>query len=252
MKNRLISISLLLASLPLYSLADSQLSDNLVIESKQLGYELQYRVYLPPAYEQLDRLPVIYITDGQWYIAGGQMVSVLDQEIESGRIEPVIAVFVDNRDPHNLADNRRNRQFFCNQQYADFYRNELIPHIDSQYKTQGSRDGRVILGLSFGGLNSACFALQADDSFVGIAMQSPANHPVTDLFDRYRAADNRDLKFFLSHGQPNDNTASTRAFYRLLQELEHDVTYYQVNEGHNWRNWQPLLDEVLLTFFATE
>ena len=28
--------------------------------------------------------------------------------------------------------------------------------------------------------------------------------------------------------------------------------YHEVNEGHDWDNWGPLLDDVLHTFFPTE
>ena len=40
--------------------------------------------------------------------------------IAAGKIEPLIAVFLDNRDPANLAENRRNPQFFCNRKFIRF------------------------------------------------------------------------------------------------------------------------------------
>ena len=39
---------------------------------------------------------------------------------------------------------------------------------------------------------------------------------------------------------------------RTLQDKGYDLTYVKVREGHDWKNWKPLLDDVLLTFFATE
>ena len=110
----------------------SQLSDNIRIESKTLGYSLQYRVYTPTGMKKTDKLPTIYLADGQWYLSSGDMAKVLDDEISSGRIKPVIAIFVDNRNPDNLEENRRNKQFFCNEKYVSFYKDELLPNIKNR------------------------------------------------------------------------------------------------------------------------
>jgi len=106
--------------IPYAANADSTLTDNIRISSDPLGYDLQYRVYLPDGYQSLENLPVMYVTDGQGYIRRGRMPVVLDRLIRAERIEPVIAVFVDPRDPDNNDINRRNQQFFCNPGYFSF------------------------------------------------------------------------------------------------------------------------------------
>ena len=226
------------------------LSTNLRIDSKKLGYALQYRVYTPPGYESLSDLPVLYITDGQWYIESGKVHDVMDQLISDGKMQPAIAVFVDNRDPDNLSNNRRNSQFFCNRRYAAFFEEELIPHIDATYRTASDRASRVILGLSFGGLNAACFGLQAHDSFEGIAMQSPAMHPVPRLFSSYEEQEKLPLDIFLSSGTQKDNEERTRQFKRILEEKGYELKYIEVPYGHNWQNWKPLIDDVLMHYFG--
>jgi len=228
------------------------LTDNRIISSFALEYDLQYRVYLPEGYETLENLPVIYITDGQWYIGGGDMPAKIDEEILEGRIEPVIAVFIDNRDPHNLRDNRRNYQFFCNKDYVRFFGEELIPEIDGDFKTHADRESRVILGLSFGGLNSACFGVYAYPIFAGIAMQSPALHPVRNLYDMYSQAGKLPIKIFISSGSVNDNTQANRRWHKHLKEIGYDVEYREIRQGHNWKNWRPLLDDVLQTYFSVQ
>ncbi len=223
------------------------LSDNQVITSKSLGYDLQYRVYSPPG-EHSD-LPVLYVTDGQWYIEPGGLHEELDRLIAKGAIEPVLAVFVDNRDPHDLGTNRRNAQFFCYDNYIAFYRDELVPHIEKTHPVKQDRSARTILGLSFGGLNSACFGLLAHDTFRGIAMQSPALHPIRDMHDLWRNMPKKDLQIFLSTGTIRDNEASTRAFERILSRKGYDMKYIEVEAGHDWRNWKPLLDDVAKAFY---
>lgn len=233
--------------------AQGTLSPNRIITSDILGYALQYRVYTPPGYTDLADLPAIYVVDGQWYIDSGEMPQLMDDLIAQGAMQPAIAVFVDNRDPNNLSDNRRNRQFFCNPRYARFFEDELIPEIDRTYRTAMDRSARVTVGLSFGGLNAACFGLLAHDTFAGIAMQSPAMHPVPALLQAYQDSTTLPLNLFLSSGTFNDNEARTRRFRNLLQAKGYDLTYREVPFAHNWRNWKPLLDDILLHYFpATE
>jgi enterochelin esterase-like enzyme len=231
--------------------AAGKLSDDIRISSDALGYDLQYRVYVPEGVRRNAKLPTLYITDGQWYISRGKLPELLDKEIGAGNIEPVLVVFVDSRNPDNLQQNRRNQQFFCNPRYVEFFTNELLPTVDGNYPASAARDDRVILGLSFGGRNSACFGLMAYDSFAGIAMQSPANSEMVDeLRFQYMAQDKLPIKIFMSVGTQNDNTQAGRQFMELLKFQEYDLTYREVNEGHDWDNWGPLLDDVLYTFFS--
>jgi enterochelin esterase-like enzyme len=233
--------------------ADGKLSDDIRIFSDSLGYDLQYRVYEPEGMRRNSELPALYITDGQWYISRGELPALLDREIAAGNIEPVLVVFVDSRNPDNLQQNRRNQQFFCNPRYVDFFTDELLPTIDKEYPSSAMRDDRVILGLSFGGRNSACFGLMAYDSFAGIAMQSPANSEMVDeLRFQYMAQEKLPLKFFMSVGTVNDNTQAGRQLMETLKFQGYDLTYREVNEGHDWDNWGALLDDVLYTFFPTE
>ena len=233
--------------------ADGKLSDNIRIFSDSLGYDLQYRVYEPEGMRRNSELPALYITDGQWYISRGELPALLDGEIAAGNIEPVLVVFVDSRNPDNLQQNRRNQQFFCNPRYVDFFTDELLPTIDKEFPSSAVRDDRVVLGLSFGGRNSACFGLMAYDSFAGIAMQSPANSEMMEeMRFQYMAQEKLPLKFFMSVGTVNDNTQAGRQFMETLKFQGYDLTYCEVNEGHDWDNWEPLLDDVLYTFFPTE
>ncbi len=230
-----------------------KLSDDIRIESRALGYALQYRVYTPQSVPRRARLPVLYITDGPGYINSGALPQLLDAEIARGAIKPLIVVFVDARNPDNLQQNRRNQQFFCNPDYVEFFTQELLPEIDANNQTLATREGRVILGLSFGAHNSACFGLMATDYFAGIAMQSPANSEMVDeLRNQYQLADRLPIRIFMSVGMINDNTQAGRQFMETLQFKQYDLTYREVDAGHDWENWKPLLDDVLHTFFVAD
>jgi len=72
--------------------ANGNLSPDIRISSDALGYDLQYRVYVPEGVESAENLPVLFITDGPSYIKRGRVPKVLDRLIGSARIDPVVAV----------------------------------------------------------------------------------------------------------------------------------------------------------------
>jgi len=233
--------------------SEGTLSENRRIFSKQLGYELQYRVYRPAEISADEILPTLYVTDGQGYLAQGGFKAVLDEAIGIGAIEPVLVVFLDSRNPDKLEESRRQSQFMCNKRFAAFFASELIPAIGRQQPVSLSREDRVILGVSFGGLNSACFGLMLSKLFSGIAMQSPASGEHLDVVrDLYEEREVLPLKMFLSVGSRNDNTGAVKRFKKTLEHKGYDLTYFKVTGEHNWQNWAPLLDDVLGTFFARE
>lgn len=230
--------------------SNGSLSPNKIIKSDILGYDLQYRVYLPPNYHQLDNLPVIYLTDGQWYISEGKLDETLHSLIVSKKIPPVLAVFLDSTDPHNDRRNRRNNQFLCNPKFASFFEEELVPHIDENYHSSSKREDRAIMGLSFGGLNATYFGLKANKTFSMFGLQSPALHPCPDVYSDYEKADKLPIKIFLTTGAKNDTEVQSRRLKSILDKKGYDFFYKEVNEGHDWRNWKPLQKDALLYFFG--
>ena len=233
--------------------SEGTLGANQRISSVHLGYDLQYRIYRPPLVSADENLPSLYVTDGQMYLQQGNFKAVLDSAIETGLIQPLLVVFLDSRNPDRLEENRRNSQFMCNADFAKFFATELVPAISQEQPVSQSRSDRVILGLSFGGLNCACFGLTLPEVFAGIAMQSPASGEHLDVVRKlYEERETVPVKMFLSVGTKNDNQASVKRFRRVLEDKGYDLTYATVRQGHDWQNWGPLLDDVLVTFFSSQ
>lgn len=139
----------------------------------------------------------------------------------------------------------------CNAKYISFFINELIPTISHNFAVSSAREDRVIGGISFGGLNAACFGLSAHKYFGGLVMQSPANDQHLKIIRRlYSKSSTLPLKMFLSSGGKNDNGRAIKKFYQTLEDKGYDVTFVKNNKGHHWDNWRPLLPEVLTTFFS--
>ncbi len=223
------------------------LTNNVTTFSNNLGYSVNHRVYIPSGYDSqnLDALPVVYVTDGHEYAADhlGSMVVVLDNLIASGELRPTIAVFIDPRNPSNSANNRRVTEYTGNINFANFVADELVPLVDASYRTQPAAEARTILGTSLGGINSAYFGLTHPDVFGNIAVQSPAS---SIIFNQYAAQSLQDdLKLFITAGTIYDGNTGV-SFSNLLNTHEYDYSFLQTNESHSWGNWRALLDDILI------
>lgn len=224
---------------------------NFIIHSKpeNLNYDVQYRVYTPANYDELSDLPVIYVTDGHEYSNEfmGSMLTVLDNLIFEEKIKPIIAVFIDPRNPFNVNENRRATEYTGNINFANFVADELVPAIDEQYRTLPDPSARAILGASYGGWNAAYFGLKRSDTFHLIAAHSPAFYG--DILPSYEASDPLPLKFFISTGVFYDTQYEARTMKEILEEKGNELLYVEVNEGHSWGNWRALIEEPLVYFF---
>ena len=230
------------------------LSDNfsIVSNASNLNYTVQYKVYTPYGYNELSNLPVIYVTDGHEYSddAKGSMIVVLDNLIFSGQINPVIAVFIDPRNPSDLSQNRRLDEYSANSKFANFVADELVSVIDSNYKTNVNADSRAILGTSRGGWNSAYFGYARNDKFHLIGIHSPAFDET--IIQNYSNSALMPLKIYMSTGVIYDTQNQARSMKTVLENKGYPLLYKEVNEGHSWGNWRALIDEPLLYFFGKE
>ncbi|MCZ8354811.1 MAG: alpha/beta hydrolase-fold protein [Cyclobacteriaceae bacterium] len=229
-------------------------SDNYRISSEYLGYDVQYKIYTPKLYANLTNLPVIYVTDGHEYADAqlGSMVITLDNLIAQSVIPPVIAVFIDPRNPDNIGSNRRMTEYTGNLNFANFIAEELVTEIDANYKTSANPSDRIILGTSLGGLNSAFIALEKPSVFGNIAMHSPALwYNNQSVLNRYNNTDNvSSLKFYISTGTINDTEEEASELKSILVAKEIDHYYIAVNEGHSWGNWRARIKDVLVYFLV--
>jgi len=233
--------------IPRDDVTPGSLSPPIAIDSTNLGYTINYQVYTPAQYEQPVDLSVIYVTDAHEYTDPrmGSMPTVLDNLIADGKIEPILAVFIDPRDPET-GRNRRESEFLVNPDYAAFIAEELVPLIDSTYNTDPTPERRAILGVSYGGVSAAYCGLAYPEVFHLVAMQSPA-FVDNEIYEGYESVDQLPLKVFLSTGYPWDFDA--RTMKGILEDENYPLMYMEVPEGHSWGQWRSQLDDLLIYFF---
>lgn len=242
-----------LETLPRPEVVTGQLSEPLTLHSQALGYQLQYQVYTPAGYETLENLPVIYATDGQDYAHPdmGALPIVLDNLIAAGDIPPVMAVFVDMRDPLS-GSNRRNSLLVANERFQQFLINELIPAIDQTYHTRAAADGRLILGTSLGGLHAAYTGVHHPNVFGMAAIYSPYFLAHPQVLTDFATSERLPLRIFMMQGIYDFDVANIRQLEKLLQEKGYVVKYIETSDGHSWGNWRGMMDDMLCFFFASE
>lgn len=240
--------------IPRSGIAKGSLSNNVLKNSTNLGYTSQYRVYTPADYNNLSNLPTIYVTDGQNYLDDnvGKMVIVLDNLIADEIIKPVIAIFLDPRDPNNLFNDRRGNEYRNNIGFVNYVTQELIPDIDANYNTNASADARSIMGTSYGGYNAAYFCIKAPDFFHHIGMNSPYLHPNGNysIDSDLQAANLDEMKLYLSYG--TFDADGERYFNRIKDILDQKGKAFEstiIGDGHTWQNWSRVIGDALKYFF---
>jgi enterochelin esterase-like enzyme len=161
--------------------------------SQAMGHDVGYCIYLPPGYgdSPARRYPVIYNLHG----AGGDetrgllAAEVLDEGIRAKRWPEMILVFPNGGKSTLYKDSIDGKSL-----PETSLIKELIPHIDSTYRTIAARHGRCIEGFSMGGRGSTRLALKHPEMFCSLFNQAGNVYHVSDLFD---SPPNEDYRTYL-------------------------------------------------------
>ena len=228
-----------------------KLEKDILYTSTILGYQISYSVYLPPGYDPRVVYPIIYVTDGYEYIHEemGNMITILNNLIHLHRIRPVIAVFIDHREPADRSNNRRMRELAMNEKYLSFVTDELIPRVEKKYTASTNPGQRAIIGTSMGGLTSAYFAFSKPDVFGMAGIQSPAFWFKPEIYTLCENPAQPPVKTFMTTGKIFDTQEGSEKMKSLLDKNACAYQYVEVNQGHSWGNWRDQLDDLLIYFF---
>jgi S-formylglutathione hydrolase FrmB len=136
------------------------------VESRTLtvdGVDYPFNVLLPSGYVSGTRYPVLYLLHGATQNQDSWL-SFSDIEAFTEPFEGAGAAIVvmPVGDPLGISFDWRNSQ----RRWETLYARELIPYIDSNFKTLGDRSHRAIAGLSMGGVSAMVAAAHHPDLFV--------------------------------------------------------------------------------------
>lgn len=234
--------------------ARGKIQADLLLNSQALGYQLTYNVYTPHDYQEAEEHAIIYVTDGYEYMHErmGNMITILDNLIYLGKIKPVVAVFIDHREPVNRSLNRRMEELALNQKYLDFITQELIPAVETKYTISKDPSRRAILGTSMGGLSAAYFAFSKPEVFGLAGIQSPAFWFKPEIYALCDNPENQPVKVFMTTGLIHDSEEGAQKMQVILGKNTCTYEFKEVNQGHSWGNWRDLIDDILLYFFSPE
>jgi enterochelin esterase-like enzyme len=236
-----------------YDIERGTLSSPYTYQSSELGYEVAFYIYFPHGYQETSAYPVVYVTDGHEYADEnmGKMITVLDNAIAEGLIPPVMAVFIDPRDPYT-GENRRQSEFVMNRRYAAFLAGELVPGIDDMFATSAYDGDRALMGTSLGGINTAFTVLNYSQTFGRAVIHSPAFRMSPELLDDYRNSPRRPVSMYISAGTINDGLEETAEFRDILSENVWHMRFTEVNQGHSWGQWKGQILPALIFFWGEE
>ncbi|MFO7526746.1 MAG: alpha/beta hydrolase-fold protein [Ignavibacteriaceae bacterium] len=219
------------------------------IYSTNVSVTYQLNIYLPPGYDTSSALtyPTAYFQDGAEYISLGAAVKVLDNLIDRNKLKPLIAVFV--------TPNNRNEEYAFSKrnQYRLFFVNELVPYIDSNYKTIASADYRLVLGDSFGGNISALISYNHPEVFGLCGLHSAAFWPNNyETLEMITSGPIKDIKWSSIWGTYEGIFPELRTFRDFLIGNSYELDWLERPEGHSWGLWRASLDRMLEYFFPAD
>jgi enterochelin esterase-like enzyme len=219
--------------------------------SSTLQAKRRAHVYTPPGYMKAGaRFPVLYLvhgagdSDDSW-TSIGHAHYILDNLIASGKAKPMIVVM-----PFGHTPARPGADMLTNTDFGDDLHRDLIPFIDSTFRTQRTRTARAMAGLSMGGAHTLNFGLPRSDVFasVGVFSMGLIDSTQARLYEaRHGEALRRGAAQFslVYYAIGKDDflfrtVAPTRA---VFERAGIRYVYHESNGGHTWLNWRDYLAE---------
>jgi enterochelin esterase-like enzyme len=190
-------------------------------------------VYQPIAGDGV--LPVVYFHDGTLMIERG-VPQILDRLVQSGRLRPIAAVFVD---PVSRADDYK-----ANPEFREWFVNVLLPRIERPTLSQPRT--RAVVGVSRGAAAALDLAWNHPDLFSRCGLLIPSTSP-TDLATQIARAPPRPIRFSIVAARYDVQwLAEAQALREVLDSRDYALSYREVPEGHNVQTWRTHLDDVLI------
>ena len=215
--------------------------------STKLNNTRTIKVYTPSIYESQStkKFPVLLLHDGLDYLSLGCAANTLDYLIARNKIVPIICIFVPPVDrDYEYAYNKT-------QQFENFIIDELMPYIDSNYRTTNDPHKRAMGGNSYGGLITTQICYNHPENFGLCAPYSPSySANSAKVFNSVINGPQKDIIWYLDWGSYEPEIAiNARAMRDGLMSKGYKLNWSEWHEGHSWGSWRAHLDNALEYFF---
>ena len=220
-------------------------------------------VYVPAEYESnpSKRYPVLYLFHGggenetSWPIQG-KVDNIMDNLIAAGECKPMLVVM--DRGEATLADQPDFQPRRAGGMIMDFtpldrvVTEEIVPMIDTRYRTLPDRMHRAITGLSMGGFQSWAIGLNHKDKFAYIGGFSGSGLAPTE--ERYPASLNNEVELlYVGTGteEPGQMYTGVRDFHLFLERTGVNHVYFESQgTAHEWLTWRRALKDFAPRLFV--
>lgn len=203
--------------------------ESLTLDSKILGKQVKYTIYLPFDYETSERYyPVTYLLHGlgdndMGWLQFGEVNMIADQGIANRDFPSMIIAMPDGGVSFYV------NNFDNSVRYEDFFIQEFMPFIEKTYRIRAEKRYRAIAGLSMGGFGTLNFAFKYPEKFAACVAFSAA------LFseESMMATTENDWGWLLGkiYGPYKEGTAKLTEHYR--QNNPFDITKTKGKDAYN-------------------
>jgi enterochelin esterase-like enzyme len=231
------------------------------------GEDKRMHIYLPPDYERNTsaRYPVLYLNhgggddDSKWTSEdpkqGGNAHLILDNLIAAGKAKPMIVVMPNTRGCASATPSAPGKDDACTQEYLK----DIIPHMDSHYRTKASREYRALAGLSMGGFVVMHTGLPHLDTFSELYVYSSGHTSAEGLkqFDENFAPMLKDPKtndlfrvpYYMAAGETDIALNNGQKVLALFNQYGIRNFWVLSSGGHEWPNWRRYLYQTAQIMF---
>ncbi|MFW9779370.1 MAG: alpha/beta hydrolase-fold protein [Candidatus Heimdallarchaeota archaeon] len=235
-------------------------NDTFFSANTESNYTLQ--IYLPAGYNksQTQRYASVYVGDGVYYAYAWNGQQILDYLDFHNKTEPLIGVFIT---PIEYSANRNRDFLFGRKNYADFIVEELMPYIDSKYRTINDSKSRAHIGSSGGGVFSLYIVAEYPQFFklagaqsvsvyeYSTGMISGTTYPTLEEYFRH-SPKIEDTRFYLNGGTYEEGILKeAHKIANTLAAKEYVGKFRAFHQAHDPGQWRATLSE-MLTFLFTD
>ena len=203
-------------------------------------------VYLPPQYDGKKKFPVLYLQHG-WgedenaWMNQGHANLIMDNLIAEGKCQPFIIVST-----YGLTNKIKFGTIgqFTAEEFEKVLVDELIPYIDSHFKTINKKEGRAMAGLSMGGVETKLITLRRPEVFGYWGLLSGGQYEPSDIKDK------KDVKLiFESCGSKERPESINKSVENLKEAGFNAVGYISEGTAHEFLTWRRSLKEMAPLLF---